>query len=288
VLGGAFSRANAFLGQRMKSIPLPMWLPTKANRDAASDARVIWREIDAMIDARRGEPEAGQLDLMSMLLGAHDAETGQPLSQAQVRREVALITSAGHGTSAWSLTWTFWLLATHPAVLAQLREELDRVLGSRLPAMQDWPALSLTRQTLEEGLRLYPPAWSISRRSVEADRIDGFDIPAGATVIMPAYVIHRDPALWPDPERFDPTRFAPERSEARDPFSYLSFSGGPRKCIGQQMAFAIQSTILAATLQDYDIEPVRPVNVAEPHFVLTIEGGLPVRVHRRAANARLL
>ncbi len=147
-----------------------------------------------------------------MLLAARDPETGTGMSDKQLRDEILTIFLAGHETTANALSWTWYLLARHPEAEARLHDELDRVLGGRLPNYADLAELKWTRMVIEEAMRLYPPAHTIARTALGEDRIGGVRVPAGAIITVSIYMTHRNPNLWPEPERFDPERFAPEES----------------------------------------------------------------------------
>ena len=151
-------------------------------------------------------------DLLGMFLQARDEDTGQPMSDRQIRDEVMTMLIAGHETVASALTWTWLLLARHPQEGDLLQAEVRTVLGERLPISADLPALVRTGWVFSEALRLYPPAWVISRKAVQPDQVLGYDLPQGALVIISPYVVHRQAEFWPDPEAFQPERFSPRPS----------------------------------------------------------------------------
>jgi cytochrome P450 len=173
---------------------------------------------------------------LAMLLRARDEETGQSLSETDLRDEVVTLFFAGFETTARSLTWGWYLLAKHPDVQNRLAAEADRVLQGRAPTIDDLFQLNYTRQVVDEVLRLYPPTALLARQNVEADEIGGYVIPPGSMVILVPYLVHREPQLWPDPERFDPDRFARAAAEARPKQAYIPFAAGPRVCLGNNFA----------------------------------------------------
>ena len=182
---------------------LPEWLP---RRLPAAYRRAI-AEFDTLVARLLAERRADGIerdDLLSMLLAARDPETGEVMSDKQLRDEILTILLAGHETIATALSWVWYLLAQHAEAEARLHEELDRVLGGRPPGFAALTELKWTRMILEEAMRLYPPGHTIARTAMGDDRIGGVRIPAGAFVSISAYVTHRNPNLWPDPERFDP------------------------------------------------------------------------------------
>jgi cytochrome P450 len=212
-----------------------------------------------------------------MLMLTRDEETGETMNDRQLRDEVMTLMLAGHETTATTLTWTWYLLSEHPDVARRLREELAAVLGGRTPTMSDVPNLVYTRMVIEESLRLYPPAWVTVRKVDNDDIIGGYHIPAGSTVVVSAYVLHRNPTFWPDPERFDPERFTPERVAERPRFAYIPFSAGPRQCIGNTFALVEAQLILATIAQRYHLDVAPGHRVApEPLITLRPKGGMPV------------
>ena len=167
----------------------------------------------SLIDQRRRDG-ADRGDLLSALLAARDEDTGEGLDDRQLRDEVMTLLLAGHETTAMALSWTFYLLSLHPGARRTLEAELDAALAAGAPPrLEDLPRLRTTRMVLDESLRLYPPAWVITRSADGPDELGGFAIPAGSRVLLSPYVTQHDPALWDDPEGFDPERFAPAREE---------------------------------------------------------------------------
>src|SRR5262249_240354 len=149
-------------------------------------------------------------DLLSMLMEARDEETGEGMTDLQLRDELMTIVLAGHETTANALAWTFQLLSQHPQWTERVEREVDQVLGARPPVLEDLPRLPLTQAVLQESMRLYPPVWILVRNTETDDSIGGYDVPAGTFVACSQWVIHRNPAYFPDPERFDPERFVGE------------------------------------------------------------------------------
>jgi cytochrome P450 len=263
-------------------IPLPTAVPTPKHVRFRRALRALDRVVVSLIDERRraGASDGAPGDLLSMLLAARDEETGEGLSDQQLRDEVMTLLLAGHETTAMTLAWALYLLSLHPDVRRRLEEEVDGALAGRRPVLDDLPRLRYTRMVLEETLRLYPVAWGITRSTAAADEIGGYAIPANAMVIVSPYVTHRDPTLWPDPEGFDPERFAVESSAPR--YAYFPFGGGPHLCIGAGFAM-MEATIVLATITQrlrLDLEPARPVTV-EPLVTLRPRPGIWVTANRR-------
>jgi cytochrome P450 len=174
------------------------------------------------------------------------------------------------------------LLSQHPDVEQRLHAELSEALAGRAPTLDDLPRLPYNRMVIEETLRLYPPAWGMSRQSVNEDEFGGFRLPAKASLNVVINNVHHDPRFWDEPERFEPERFLPERSANRPHFAYLPFGGGPRQCIGNQFALTEAQLLLASMVQRYQLRvlpghPVKP----NPIFVMRTSHGLPATAHRR-------
>ena len=214
-------------------------------------------------------------DLLSLLMEARDEETGERMDDRQLRDEAMTIFLAGHETTANALTFAWLLLSRYPAAMRSVQAELAEVLQGRAPAPADLPRLVQVRRVLQEAMRLYPPAWIIARSATGADEIKGFEIPAGSIVFVSPYVVHRHPALWDDPEGFDPDRFA--REPARH--SYFPFGGGPRQCIGNGFATMEAELVLATLAQRvrFDLSPGEPV-LLDPSITLRPRQGLRMRV----------
>jgi cytochrome P450 len=223
-----------------------------------------------------------------MLLAAQDEATGAGMGEQALRDEILTMIIAGHETVASALTWTWHLLAQQPDKASRLRAELASVLGGRVPEVKDLPDLAYTRMVFEEALRLYPPAWLITRKTIGADEIEfggRFAIPAGSLVAISPYLIHRHPNFWEDPLAFEPMRFAPERAAGRPRYAYIPFGGGPRLCIGDGFARLEAQLVLATVAQRFRLEPLpgRTV-VAEPLVTLRPQGGLPMRLVKVGRN----
>lgn len=227
--------------------------------------------IHRLIDDRRhpGQGSEGRLDLLARLVSVRDVDSNG-LSPDEIRSQAITIFLAGHETTSLALTWTWYLLARHPAHEARLHAELDEVLGGRLPTYDDLPDLPYTRMVIEESMRLYPPAPLISREPIAEDVICGHRVGKGTYIGINPWVVHRHRRLWDDPLRFDPERFTPERSAIRPRFAYLPFGGGPRICIGAAFAMMEAVIVLAALAQKYKFRLV-PGHAVEPRGLITLQ-----------------
>lgn len=262
---------------------IPWSWPTPANRAFRAALAALHGIVDDLM-ARRPPGEAGD-DVLALLRAARDEETGAPMEASQLRDEVLTLLLAGHDTTANALGWTWHLLAEHPAVRERLDQELDTVLGGGPVTPEALPALVYTRAVLEESMRLYPPAWMVSRLALSDDQVEGVAIPAGSVIFVSPWVTHRLPGLWPDPERFDPERFLGERAAERPRFAYLPFGGGPRSCVGAGFALAEMPAVVATLAARVVLEPSRPGPVRpSPAVTLGVAGGLWMRPRRRLSR----
>ena len=257
---------------------LPLPATRRFDRACARLDGVVYRMIE---DRRRSGVDRG--DLLSMLLMARDEEgDGGRMSDAQLRDEVMTLFLAGHETTANALTWAWYLLAQNPEAEGRFHEEVDAVLAGRRPSFEDLPRLRYTEMVLAESMRLYPPAWGLGRRALRDQVLGGVAIPAGALVLMSAYLVQQDPRFFPDPQRFDPLRFTPEAKAARPKFAYFPFGGGARQCIGEPFAWMEGVLLLAALAQRWRFRLDARARV-EPRALITLRPrhGIRMRAERR-------
>ena len=256
---------------------LPIWVPIPKNIRFKKEAKALDKIIYGFINERRSNP-AERHDLLQMLLDARDEETGEGMSDLQLRDEVMTLFIAGHETSVMALSWTWYLLALNPHIWEKLKTEIDAVLGRRIPVFEDLRNLPYTRQVIDESMRLYPPAWVIGRRPLSPDEVDGYPIPQKSNVLMATYLIHRRPDLWPDPETFDPDRFTPDKIKERHKYAYFPFGGGPRLCIGNNFALMEMQMVLAGLAGKFKPELAQDhPPVAEPLITLRPKSGIQIR-----------
>jgi len=205
------------------------------NRDLkfAFRFRSLGKLIGELIGRRRREPEE-RCDFLAMLMAARDHDD-RAMSDKELIDEVMTLIVAGHETTAAALTWTWYLVARHPDVAAELEAEADRTPEGLL-ALEAAESLSFAHQVVQEALRLYPPGWLFTRRALEDDDLGGFPVAARTDVFISPYTLHRHPDFWTAPEEFQPARFAGIDAKERHRFAYIPFSVGPRHCIGENMA----------------------------------------------------
>jgi len=220
----------------------------------------------AYIRQRRHE-EPGH-DLLQTLMDARYAD-GEGMPDSLVLSESMQLLVAGHETSSNALSWLLYLLSTHPDTLGRVRNEFDEILNGQPLNFTAVPKFVFTTQVINEALRLYPPFWMIDREAVADDRVGDTIIPAGSTVIVYVYGAHHAPRYWPDPETFDPDRFAKENSATQPPFTHLPFGGGPRGCIGGNYAMLQILMILSTLLGKYDLE-LPPGQTIEPRAMVIL------------------
>ena len=265
-----------------RTIFVPHWLPTTTNLRVKKEIAQIERILYRIISERRASGrDAG--DLLSMLLSAQD-EDGSRMTDRQLRDETITLFLAGHETTASTLSWTWWLLARHPAVQAKLHAELDAVLGDRAPTLDDLPKLRYTGHVITESLRLYPAAWGMARLAVEDHEIAGYAVTKGMGVAMAQWVVHRDPRWYDAPEEFRPERWEDDLLKRLPRFAYFPFGGGPRQCIGNAFALMEAALILATIARkfrlplvaNHPVVPLASITLRPRHGVrVTLESRQP-------------
>lgn len=274
------------LGERARRLAeraiVPILWPGERTRRLRAALDVLERRVARMIDERR-TGGTRRRDLLSLLLEARDDE-GAPMSDRQVRDEILTLFVAGHETTANALAWSLMLLAQHPDIEARVRDEALALEGP--PTAADAARLPLALQVFKESMRIYPPVFMFGRVATSDTQLGDHQVPKGTVVLLAPYALHRRPDVWPEPDRFDPARFAPEAEAARHRSAFLPFSAGPRTCIGLHFALLEGPLVLASLLRRARFELVDPRGAeAEPVATLRPRGGLPMRVHLRAASS---
>lgn len=281
-VGGALDVALQYAVDRFRS-PLGPFVqpPTPARarfRGAVADLDDLVRGI---IRERAAAEEPGD-DLLGMLMAARDEDTGEGLTEDELRDEVLTLILAGHETTAHALAWTLWLLDQHRPAARRLRDEVEHVLGTRTAAAADLADLTYTEAVIDEGMRLYPPAWVVDREPVEPDEIGGYAVSPGDVIMCSLWMAHRHPHVWDHPLAFDPDRFLDERAEARPRLAHAPFGAGPRQCIGAAFAMTEAQLVLATIVRDVELSTV-PGFPVEPQTGITLRPrhGIRMVVSRR-------
>jgi cytochrome P450 len=256
-------------------------LPGKNDEELARAVQVLDRHIQSMVDERRASPSA-RADLLTRLLLARDTEggRGEGMSDRQIRDEANTLFVAGHETTANALAWAFYLLAKHPEARARVQAEAD-AFGPEGPTSFEPGRLEYTTRVFKEALRLYPPVVLLVRRALEPVEILGQRFPDRTLAFVNPYGVHFDPSVWPEPERFDPDRFTPEREATRPKAAWLPFGVGPRVCIGNSFALMEGPIVLATLMRNvrFEIDASREI-VADAFATLRPSGGVPAVVRR--------
>ncbi len=257
---------------------LPVWIPTPGNlKERKSIARLDKVMLD-IIEKRRKDPNKYD-DLLQMLMEVKDEDTGEQMDDRQLRDECMTIFLAGHETTALALTWLWYTLDKNPSEIDKLRAEAKAVLQGNLPQVDDVMKLEYTRMAIDEGMRLYPPAWAIGRRTVEEDEIGGYRVPKGYNLIIPVYHIHHDPKIWDNPEGFNPERFRKGNLKDKHRFAYFPFGGGPRLCIGNNFALMEMQIVVAMMVTKFRFKHVDGHKVVlDPLITLRAKHGMMVTV----------
>jgi cytochrome P450 len=270
-----------FSRRRMSLFALPRFVPTPARRRARAAVARLDRIVYEIIATRRARGE-DRGDLLSILLAARDADDGSRMTDRQVRDEIMTLFLAGHETTAVALSWTWYLLAQHPEVEATLAAELGSVLGGRLPTVADLPQLRYAEMVVTESLRLYPPAYTLTRRVHEACEVGGHRVEPETTLVMSQWVVQRDARWFEAPSAFRPERWENDLAKRLPRYAYFPFGGGPRLCIGNTFAM-MEATLLLATIAQrfrFALAPGEPVT---PMLSVTLR---PARGIRMRLSAR--
>jgi cytochrome P450 len=239
--------------------------------------------IYRIINHRRSSGEQRD-DLLALLLAAK-SDDGTTMSDRLVRDESVALFLAGHETSGITLTWIWCLLSQHPEIEAEFHQELDSVLGGRLPEPNDLERLPFTRKVIEETFRLYPAIYAVPRRAIEPCALGEYTVRNGAIVVVSIYNVHRDPRFFAEPERFNPHRWTPEMKESLPRYAYCPFGGGPHACLGERFAWTELMLVTAIFGQRWKARLVPGHTVAvNPLANLRPRNGMPMILTRRAAH----
>lgn len=275
-LGPVFARANGYLNARVTTASLvPRTWPTPTNRVGKAARRDLYAIVDELIAQRRASAGEGG-DLLGRLLAESDPETGEPLSADEVRDQALIFLLAGHETTATALAFTVQLLARHPQVQARVQDEVSAVWPDGRPAGDVVRATPYTQQVLKEALRLYPPAYAISRYTAHGDVVADTVIPPRSNVFVATFALHRSAQVWPNPLRFHPERFDPAEVASRHRMAWLPFGAGAHVCVGAQLAAAELTVALAHLLTHFTIVPAAEATVPPTASGLVLRPAAPM------------
>jgi len=252
---------------------------TEISGEEAAKAIETWWEVPEQVIG--AQPRDYRDDTLLAMLKAAELDPDLPeFDHQQVVDEMKQYLWAGTETTALTLAWALYLTTKHPEVAEKIRREGEDVYGDREPTWEDLQKLSYTRSVLQETLRLYPPIWALIRTAVNDDKIGEHEIKAGDKVVLCIYVVHQNAKIWTDPQKFDPTRFSPDRMKRRPGYSYLPFSAGRRACIGGQLSLVENTLALTTLLRRFrpEFAGEEPVQL-NATVTLTPKGGLPFRIH---------
>ncbi|HEX4962090.1 MAG TPA: cytochrome P450 [Thermoanaerobaculia bacterium] len=250
VMARCFNTALEQITTRMATYFLPEWFPLPHQRAAREAVSTLEKMVYRIIKERRESGEDMD-DLLGMLLAARDEQTGEGMTDLEIRDEVMVTLFGGYEATADALTWTWHLLDEHPAVDETMREEIATVLGDRKPTFEEVARLTYTSQVAQESMRLYPPFWFYNRTARSEDEIGGYKIPAGAQILICPFATHRHPDFWKVPEAFHPERFEPAQVAGRPRHAYVPFGTGQRMCVGRHLAMMEMQLILALVAQRF-------------------------------------
>ena len=252
----------------------PGWIPRPGRMFSGPAVKQMKQVADEAVEARRARgPQPGVPDLLDLLLAGEDPETKRRMNTAELRDNLLTFIVAGHETTALTMAWSLYLCAFDQEVQDRARAEVQSVLKGRTANGEDVSRLPFIRMIADEALRLYPPAAMLSRTALKHDSLCEREIRAGDTVIVPIYALHRNRLLWPDPDAFQPRRFADRKAIKR--YAYLPFGDGPRICIGASFALQEVVIILATLLANFRFTPVKGRD-PDPVMIITLrpKGGV--------------
>ena len=273
------SALDVVIARARVPITPPAWLPTPANRKLERSVRQLDAAVTRMIAERRERSTDVSSDMLDLLLGSRD-DSGEGLQANEIRDQLVTFIVAGHETVASALTWAWALVAGDRDVQAELQRESDSVLSGRAATIADYQRLPFARAVLDEALRLFPPAWLVTRKALDDDVLADCAVPRGSLVILSPWIVHRHPDAWPNASQFRPGRFLDGTANRS---AYIPFGAGPRQCIGRDFSSVEGTLMLSAVAGRYDLRypDAGSIPAAEPLVTIRPVGGLPLRVTRR-------
>ncbi len=249
---------------------LPIWVPTPYNSKVKRSMKKIDDVVLGIIENRR-KSNGGHDDLLAMLMEAKDEETGEQMTDRQLRDEVLTLFVAGHETTVNALSWTLYFLDQEIIVKEKLKKEIKEALQGRKPTFADLPKLPYLHNVIRESMRLRPPVYVIPREAIEQQIIGGYDVPKGMNLVLNVYALHHHPKYWENPEEFIPERFENFEAKGARKYLYFPFGGGPRMCIGNNFAMMELQMILAMIVQRYDWKWTSTTDDIEREFLITLK-----------------
>jgi cytochrome P450 len=268
---------------------VPKFVPRPGHRRLLRTMSYFESVIDTIINVRRkkiaADAENIPNDLLTFLLCSLDPSTGRQLDPREVRSNILTFLSAGHETTANTLSWSIFLLSQSPEWRSRVAEEAERELASPVDGLAD--RLTVTKAVIEEALRLYPPIAALSREAIEADTLANMAVKPRSLIVISPYVLHRHRRLWSEPDAFDPTRFLPDARGRIPRFAYLPFGIGPRTCIGSSFALQEATIVLAVLTRNFDLR-LSPQADVWPLQRITLRpaNGLPMQIGKAAPLQR--
>jgi cytochrome P450 len=285
VLDALVPEVSHVMRRRMfRPVQVPLRYRTPMNARARRLRQQQYDVIDTIL-ARSPRPDQASYDpdrddLVTRLREARDPETGEPISETEIRDQALIFLLAGHETTAGALTFTLHLLGRHPEIQDRVAAEALAVLGdSEVPTPEQVRQLVWTRAALMEGMRLFPSAHATERSTCEEIEVAGYTLPPQQIVLVSSWVTHRHPSFWPDAERFEPARFVGEHGRPR--YAYFPFGGGPRACVGEHFAMLEAVVLLATLMRARRVTSQRADLPVVPNITLRPVGAVPVAFARR-------
>lgn len=281
-----FSEAAVFVNRyadenAVRIIKINPKVPTPRNQLFKKSLKILDNVVYNIIEDYR--KKGNTQDLTSIMINSTNPQTGNQLSDLEIRDQVLTLLITGHETSANGLTWTMYLLAKFPDIAAKVRGEVDSVIGSEEFSIHHIRKLVYTKRVIQESMRLYPPVWSVSRIAVAEDTIGPYKIPKNAYMYLSFYAVHHNPEFWEDPDQFEPDRFLPERVERQHKNAYLPFGAGPHLCIGREFAMMEMLVVLAHLLKSYEFNLSEHQTII-PEPLITLRPKLGVKMNFRERN----
>lgn len=286
IINNIITNGHQYVMNQTRKPYLKPWY--RINGDHAENERLKKIRNEIITDFIKERKQSGKKadDLLDMLLET-EYEDGSKMTNKQILDEAIVLLVAGHETSAVTMAWAWYLLASHPEIEEKVVHAAQEALGNEDPSFQQLPKLNYLCQVLEETMRLYPVIWFIDREPLEDDECEGIKITKGEDIGAFIFGLHRNPKYWNNPEQFDPTRFSAENKKNHVPFSYLPFGGGPRLCIGKNFALMEMQFVLAMLIKRYKFVMTPDQSVGfKPLLTLCPSNGIKVRVQKRTSDVQ--